>query len=95
MAPAGGTSLAQITCGSQAISLKGSVIAPISALDKATTSFKVAYKGKKGVQTPEGFEGAPKGALRWSVAGGPEEAVGLAASQVLQTEEAMEIKAIA
>jgi len=96
LAPTNGARvLAQFSCAGQAVSLSGSVIAPISSTDKPSLSFKLAYKGKKGTQSPEGFEGASKDRLSWSIAGGGEEAIGLSAAEALVTEEPLEIKAIA
>ncbi len=94
LAPASGTELAQVTCGAQAVSLKGSVIAPISSVDKVASTFKLSYKGKRGVQPVESFAGAPKDTMHWTVGGGSEEAVSMKATGSFKTEEPLEIKAI-
>ena len=94
LAPASGTELAHITCGAQVVAVSGSVIAPISSADKMSTSYKASFKGKKGVQGVQAFEGGAKDTLHWTVGAGVEEPVGLTASTTLTAEEAFEIKAI-
>ena len=94
LGPASGSTLAQITCGAKTITLKGSVIATLTSIDKPATSFKIGYKGKKGTQTVERFEGAPKTTLSWSVNGSADGNVGMAASEVLKSEEPLEVVAV-
>ena len=90
IAPASGTQLAAFECGSSAESLTGSVIAPITAVDKMTTVLSVKAKASAGKQLPEAFEVGPKDTLSL---GGEQD--GLTTTTTQTGEEAIEIKAVA
>jgi hypothetical protein len=91
--PASGTNIATFECGGKAVSVGGSVIVPVTALDKMTPSFKFKALQAGGKQSPEAFEVGPKDTLTFSESGGEEQA-GLAATQTNTNEEPLEIKAI-
>lgn len=84
------------SCGSsrEALTVTGSVIAPISAVDEMVPSYSLTPKMKVGVQEVEGFEEEPKDTLTATIgAGGPEPA-GLSASIKVADEEKLEFKAL-
>ena len=87
--PASGSTLATIECGGSPQSLTGSVIAPITVVDKMKTSFKVKATAAGGVQTPEAFEEASNDTL--SLGG---EGAGLNGAITQTNEEAVEVKGI-
>jgi hypothetical protein len=87
--PASGTSLATFECGGKAVSVGGSVIVPITALDKMATSFKLKATQTGGKQVPEEFEVGPKDTLTFNG-----EQAGITATQTSTNEELLEIKAI-
>jgi hypothetical protein len=69
------------------------MIASTKSIDKMTAAFTLTFKGKKGKQTPESFEGALKDTLTLTTPSGTEPA-GLTSTLSLTSEEAIEIKAI-
>lgn len=87
-------SLLTAECGGakEALVVKGSVIAPISKLDKMTSSFSLKYKASVGAQAPEHFEEAPNDTLLATMGFGAEQA-GLTTSEKIANEEPLEIKA--
>jgi hypothetical protein len=87
-------SIVSATCGSEAVTVTGSVIAPLSSIDKMVAANVVAPKQKAGVQLPESFEEEPKDVLSATFGSGAEQA-GLQTSFKLTTEEKLEIKALA
>ena len=91
---AAGGSLAKITCGATVVSIRGSVVAPVSSLDKMSSTFELKLKASKGKQAPEALEGSAKATLGWAVGAKPEEQLGLTSSATASGEEALEIKAI-
>jgi hypothetical protein len=82
-------------CGglSEQLEVKGSVIVPISKIDKMSTSFSLKGKATAGKQQPEEFEGGVKDTLTATLGAGPEQA-GLTTTGKLANEEPLEIKAI-
>ena len=70
------------------------MIAPVTALDKMSSAFKVKFKASKGVQVPEEFESGIKDTLGWTASPSPEEPLGLTTTETLTTEELLEIKAL-
>jgi len=90
---AGSGSLLSFECGGAAMSVSGSVIAPITAVDHMTTSFKVIAKQAGGKQSVEAFEEGSKDTLSFAPSGGGEEAGGLTAADTATNEEPLEIKA--
>jgi hypothetical protein len=80
-------------CAGSALSVSGSVIAPIGAVNKMTSSFSLQYKATAGKQVPEGFEEKPKDTLAGTFSGGSPEQAGLSASGKLANGEKLEIRA--
>jgi hypothetical protein len=85
--PASGSDLATFECGGSPQSLSGSVIVPITVVDKMKTSFKEKASATGGIQAPEAFEEASKDTL--SLGG---EQAGLNGTVTQTNEEALEIK---
>jgi hypothetical protein len=85
--PASGSELAAFECGGSAQSLSGSVIAPITVVDKMKSSFKEKAAQTGGIQAPEAFEEQSKDTL--SLGG---EQAGLKGTVTQTNEEALEIK---
>jgi hypothetical protein len=90
--PASGSTIATFECGGKAVTVGGSVIVPVTALDKMSTSFKLKAIGTGGKQSPEAFEVGPKDTPTFNEGG--EEAAGLTAAFTNTNEEPYEIKAI-
>lgn len=91
--PAAGTDLATFRCGSAEATLTGSVIAPVTPVDKMSVAFTLKFKAKQGKQSPESFEGGPKDTLTLTTPSGSE-AAGLTGTLSMSGEEAIEVKAI-
>jgi hypothetical protein len=89
-----GSSLLTAECGSskQSVVVGGSVIAPITSLEKMVTASTLKYKAAKGVQAPEQFEEGTKDTLATSFGGEPAGQSGLNATQKITNEEKLEIK---
>jgi len=85
-------SYVEFSCGGSPQVLRGSVIAPVS-IDKMSLTSTLTYKGAKGKQAPEQFEGEPKDVLESSVAGGAFEQSGLTLTATQTSEEPIEINA--
>jgi hypothetical protein len=92
--PTSGSNVATFECGGSPISLTGSVIAPITALDKMATSFKLKPAASGGVQSAQEFEGGSKDTLTFAPSGGSAEGAGLAGASTSSNEESLEIKAV-
>ncbi|HWX97552.1 MAG TPA: hypothetical protein VNZ01_11975 [Solirubrobacteraceae bacterium] len=90
--PASGSTVATFECGGKAVSVGGSVIVPVTALDHMVTSFKLKALQAGGKQSPEEFEVGPKDTLTFNEGG--EEQAGLAGTLTNTNEELLEIKAI-
>ncbi|HEX5224102.1 MAG TPA: hypothetical protein VFW29_03125 [Solirubrobacteraceae bacterium] len=90
-----GPSFISATCGAvaEAVNVTGSVIAPITNVNKMGTTLTIAPKQKLGAQLPESFEGEPKNILHARFGGGTEEQAGLQASIKLTLPEKAEYKA--
>ncbi len=73
--------------------MTGSVIAPVSAVDKMSMTFQVTFKASRGKQAPEQFEGGVRDTLS-VLTGSAEEQAGLAMSASIGNEEPLEIKAV-
>jgi phosphodiesterase/alkaline phosphatase D-like protein len=91
--PASGLSLAVFTCGATQLSVTGSVIAPVTSVDKMLVTFAFKFKAAKGKQVPERFEAALNDTLSFVTTSSTEQA-GLTMSDSIVGEEALEIKAI-
>lgn len=92
--PASGTDLASFECGGKSVSVGGSVIAPITSVDKMVGSFKVKLSQSAGKQNPEEFEVGAKDTLTFNEGLGEEQA-GLKTTETNTNEESLEIKAVA
>ncbi len=92
--PASGTDLASFECGGKSVSVGGSVIAPITSVDKMLGSFKVKPSQSGGKQSPEEFEVGSKDTLTFNEGLGEEQA-GLKTTETNTNEESLEIKAVA
>jgi hypothetical protein len=80
--------------GAPLLSLFGSVIAPITPIDKMTGKFTLKYTATKGKQKPQKFEGAPKDTLSLErVATKVVEEAGLTSIDSITNEELLEVKA--
>jgi len=82
--------LASFECGGSATSVSGSVIAPITTIDKMSSSFKVTAKQSGGKQAVEAFEESPTDTLSFLPGA---EAGGLGATLTNSNEEPLEVKA--
>ncbi|HTW41447.1 MAG TPA: IPT/TIG domain-containing protein [Solirubrobacteraceae bacterium] len=76
-AAARGAQLASATCAASAVTLAGSVLAPIVPVNRMTEAFTVKYGASKGIQKPEHLEGEANDVLELSLAGSPFEQAGL------------------
>jgi hypothetical protein len=88
----GSPTLLTADCGGSTLSVSGSVIAPIGAVNKMLSSFSLQYKAPGGKQAPEGFEEKPKDTLVGSFGGGSPEQTGLSASGKVANGEKLEIR---
>jgi hypothetical protein len=77
----------------EALEVTGSVIAPITKVDKMSSTFSLGYKASVGAQQPEAFEEASKDTLTATLGQGAEQA-GLTTKEKLTNEEKLEIRAI-
>jgi hypothetical protein len=89
-------SLLAAQCGgaSEGLTVKGSVIAPISVIDKMSKTLGLAYSASGGKQSPEAFEGGPTDTLSATLGSGAEQA-GVSTNEKITNEELLEVKAIA
>jgi hypothetical protein len=91
-------SVASAECGSQTLSIVGSVIAPISPMNKMTLEPALKFKAVAGKQLPEQFEEGEKDTLTTIFRSGSEESAeqaGLTGTIKLHNEEKLEIKGTA
>jgi hypothetical protein len=80
-------------CGGEALSVGGSVIAPISSVDKMTATFSLKFTAAGGKQQPESFEEEPKDTLVSTLGAGSPEQAGLTSAAKVTNGEKLEIKA--
>ncbi len=85
--------LAELVCGGERTTITGSVIAPLTGVNKMASKLVLKLKAGKGKQVPEHFEGASQDTLDWEEAGKTEEQVGLTATESLKLGESIEIGA--
>jgi hypothetical protein len=83
------------SCGGEALSVGGSVIAPISSVNKMSTAFTLKFTAAQGKQAPEAFEEEPADTLSSTLGGGAAEQAGLTATSKIKNGEKLEIKAAA
>jgi hypothetical protein len=93
LTPASGSKLATFECGGKAMSLSGSVIVPVTVLDKPEAFFHAIAAATAGKQLPEAFEEGPKDTLTLASSGGEEQA-GLTATMTVTNGETLEIKSL-
>lgn len=74
--------------------LTGSVIAPVTAVDKMSATFALKFKAAKGKQKPTSFEAGLTDTLTFA-SSSREEQAGLTSTITVANAEALEIKAIA
>jgi PKD repeat protein/flagellar hook assembly protein FlgD len=86
--------LASFKCGEASLAVSGSAIAPVTAVDQMVKAFTSKYLASKGKQSSEHFEGGLNDTLDLTIAGKPEERLGLTATEKEVPEEALEIKAL-
>jgi hypothetical protein len=86
-------SIISARCGSEGLAVSGSVIAPISTIDKMTGSYTLKYGEVAGRQAPEAFEEEAPDTLAASFAGGPGEQAGLLTTDKVVNGEKLEVKA--
>jgi len=81
-------------CGSakRALVVTGSVIAPISPVEKMASAYTLKLTQTGGKQVPESFEEQPKDTLSESLGGGTSEQAGLKATEKITNEEKLEFK---
>jgi hypothetical protein len=84
------------TCGSDALPLavSGSLISPISAVDKMVPSYSLANKAKGGVQETQAFEEEPADTLSLTLGTGGSEPAGLSGAIKITNEEKLEFKGL-
>jgi len=84
------------TCGGakEALSVTGSVIAPIGSVDKMVSSYSLALKAKAGHQAPEALEEQPKDVLTASFGSGGGEQAGLNGAIKVENQEKLEFKGL-
>jgi hypothetical protein len=91
-------SLADAECGSRTLSIVGSVIAPVSPVNKMALEPSLKFKAVGGKQLPEQFEEGEKDTLTTIFRSGSEEAIeqaGLTSTIKLHNEEKLEVKGTA
>jgi hypothetical protein len=86
--------LAEFSCGSTTITLRGSVIGQVSA-KAMTTKPAIKYTQSGGVQKPTHFEGEAPVPLEASVGGAAYESAGLALTLVQTNAEKVEVNPVA
>ena len=92
--PAGRTGpVAEMTCGSTTVALRGSVIVPLKA-NKMQVTQALKFKASKGKQKPERFVGGPKDVLEASLNGGAFLQAGLTAALTQTSEEPVEVNSV-
>lgn len=87
-------SLLEAECaGGTKVSVTGSVIAPLGAIDKMAPSFTLAFKAVGGKQAPEAFEEGANSTLLATVGGGSPVQAGLTSKAKVLNGETLEVKA--
>jgi hypothetical protein len=83
---------ARFNCGGTKITVRGSVIAPTTPINKMTTTFTEKFKGAKDRQSVQRFEGEPTDVLEPSVNGGPYGPSAFTSTDTISNEEPLEIR---
>jgi hypothetical protein len=94
---AGEPTLLSADCGAahEALSVTGSVIAPIGSIDKMTLANTIKPKALGGKQAPESFEEEAKDTLSETLGSNGPEQTGLTTTEKIANQEKLEIKALA
>jgi hypothetical protein len=98
--PANEATVASFECGGTIgqegapVVVKGAVIAPVTPIDKMTTTSSLKFAASGGQQRQKSFEGGATNVLSVSLAGAAFEQAGLNSPDTVTGEEAAEIKAI-
>jgi len=82
------------SCGTDTVSIRGSVIAPVKS-NKVSLSAPLKFSARKGKQKPQSFAGEPNDVLEASFDGGAYEQAGLTLSAMQINEEDVEINSVA
>lgn len=90
--PASGETFAAFECGGTAVTITGSVIAPVTPINKMTASFKLAFSAPGGVQKPTSFQGGEEQVLTLSTVNATEQ-VGLTMADSIANERLVELRA--
>lgn len=90
LAPASGTTFAELTCDGLKVVVRGSVIHPVTK-NTMLLEENEKYTEKKGKQTPEQFEGGPVDVLETSINGGAFIESGETLLTTIVNEEKMEV----
>jgi hypothetical protein len=90
-------SVVSAECGAakEALNVTGSVIAPITVIDKMAASYVLKAKATAGHQEPEQFEEGPKDTLSATLGAGAAEQAGLTSAVKVLNGEKLEFKALA
>ena len=94
LSPAGkaGTFM-EFSCGGTSVSVKGSVIVPLTA-NKTLPTIDLQAKASNGKQKPENFVGGPKEILEASTNGEPDEPIGLTVAVTEENGEELEVDTV-
>jgi hypothetical protein len=82
--------VAEFTCGTQSVLVRGSVLVPI-ATGKLFTSTRLLFTQSKGHQKLEHLEGQTNDVLEMSIGGGAYEQAGLSLAMLQKNEEVLEV----
>jgi hypothetical protein len=83
----------EFSCGASAVSVRGSLIAPVPRNSMRLTA-TLKYRARKGKQKPEHFVGEPKDVLEASLNAQAFEAMGLTLKATLSNEERVEVNSV-
>lgn len=86
--------LVEASCAGKSVVIKGAVIAPITTVNKMSSTFKLKYKATAGKQSPEHFEGESNAVLSMSINGGASEQAGLTLESTVTNEEEVELNTV-
>jgi hypothetical protein len=87
-----GETFATFECGGTAVTITGSLIAPVTPVNKMTASFKLGFSAPGGVQKPASFQGGEAQTLTLQTVNATE-AVGLTMADSVANERLVELRA--
>jgi hypothetical protein len=90
--PAAGETFAAFECGGTAVTITGSLITPVTPVDKMTAAFKLAFSAPGGVQKPSALEGGESRSLTLQTVSATEQ-VGLTMADSIANERLLELRA--